>query len=235
LIFKPVLLGLKHRYSLGVTDPALLQPISIVVSILALTISVVTAWLTLFRRGTVRMTRPTAIYFGADGSVDRSPKVYLRTLLYSTAKRGQIVESMFVKLRRGESVQTFNIWVYGEASLARGSGLYVGENGVTCDHHFLLPSDGTQFEFLPGEYRVEVYASLVGLKQPLLLSVTGLSMSEPIAKQIQDSEYGVYFDWGPESGRYHAHVRKKPQPKSLPEFLEAALRDPALASKEVSE
>ena len=129
------------------------------------------------------MTRPTAIYFGADGSVDRSPKVYLRTLLYSTAKRGQIVESMFVKLRRGESVQTFNIWVYGEASLARGSGLYVGENGVTCDHHFLLPSDGTQFEFLPGEYRVEVYASLVGRKQPLLLSVTGLSMSEPIAKQ----------------------------------------------------
>ncbi len=84
LIFKPVLLGLKHRYTLGVTDPALLQPISIVVSILALTISVVTAWLTLFRRGTVRMTRPTAIYFGADGSVDRSPKVYLRTLLYST-------------------------------------------------------------------------------------------------------------------------------------------------------
>ena len=90
--------------------------ISVVVSTLALTISMVTAWLTLFRRGTVRMTRPTAIYFGADGSVDRSPKVYLRTLLYSTAKRGQIVESMFVKLCRGESIQTFNIWVYGEAS-----------------------------------------------------------------------------------------------------------------------
>ena len=107
--------------------------ISVVVSTLALTISMVTAWLTLFRRGTVRMTRPTAIYFGADGSVDPSPKVYLRTLLYSTAKRGQIVESMFVKLRRGESIQTFNIWAYGEASLARGSGLYVGENGVTCD------------------------------------------------------------------------------------------------------
>ena len=66
--------------------------ISVVVSTLALTISMVTAWLTLFRRGTVRMTRPTAIYFGADGSVDSSPKVYLRTLLYSTAKCGQIGE-----------------------------------------------------------------------------------------------------------------------------------------------
>jgi|SRR5271154_7092651 hypothetical protein len=85
--------------------------ISVVVSTLALTISMVTAWLTLFRRGTVRMTRPPAIYFGADGSVDSSPKVYLRTLLHSTARPGQIVERMFVKLRRSESIQTFNIWV----------------------------------------------------------------------------------------------------------------------------
>jgi hypothetical protein len=51
--------------------------------------------------------------------------------------------------------------VYGEDSLARGSGLYVGENGVVCDHHFLLPDDGTKFDFLRGEYKLEVYASLV--------------------------------------------------------------------------
>jgi hypothetical protein len=170
------------------------------------------------------MTRPTTIYFGADGSVDPSPKIYLRTLLYSTAKRGQIVESMFVKLRRGESVQTFNIWVYGEGALARGSGLYVGENGVTCDHHFLLPWDGTRFDFLPGEYKVEIYASLVGLKQPLLICVTRLSLSDAFASQIQDSDYGVYFDWGPESGQYHAHIRKKPHLKSFSEFLETAAR-----------
>jgi len=37
------------------------QIISIVVSILALAISVATAWLTLFRRGTVRMTRPNGV------------------------------------------------------------------------------------------------------------------------------------------------------------------------------
>ena len=40
---------------------------------------------------------------------------------------------------------------------------------VTSFPALMLPADGTQFEFLPGEYRVEVYASLVGRKQPLLL------------------------------------------------------------------
>jgi hypothetical protein len=46
--------------------PASPQVISIVVSILALTISVATAWLD--QRGTVRMTQPTTIYCGADAS-----------------------------------------------------------------------------------------------------------------------------------------------------------------------
>ena len=119
--------------------------------------------------------------------------------------------------------------------MARESGLYVGENGVACNHHFLLPANGTRFDFLPGEYKVEVYASLVAVSQPRLLYVTSLSLSEQIAKQLQDREYGVYFDWGPDSGHYHPHVRKHPNPKSLPEFMEAMLRNPALQSKETSE
>jgi len=95
------------------------------------------------------MTQPTLVFFGPDGA-GGDPKVFLRTLLYSTAKRGQIVENMFVTLRRHESGQTFNIWVYGDGPLARGSGLFVGESGVTCNHHFLLPKDGTDFQWLPG-------------------------------------------------------------------------------------
>jgi hypothetical protein len=158
---------------------------ALAVSTTALAVSTTTAYLTLFRRGTIRMTQPTTIFFGPDGPVSASsPKVYFRTLLYSTAKRGQIVESMFIKLRRGESIQTFNIWVYGEDSLAGGSGLYVGENGVVCNHHFLLPQDGTKFDFLPGEYKLEVYASLVNRPRSLLLAVVGLSVSTQIAGAI---------------------------------------------------
>jgi len=86
------------------------------ISFCALAISFVTAWLTLFRKGKLRMTKPTVIFFGPDGSPSQRSglKVFLRTLLYCTAKRAHIVEGMFVTLRRGESVQTFNIWVYGE-------------------------------------------------------------------------------------------------------------------------
>lgn len=106
------------------------DPISKIIAITALCVSVTTLWLTLLRRGRIRMTQPTTFFFGPDGAKGL-PKVYLRTLLYSTGKRGQIVESMFVKLRRGESVQTFNIWVYGAAS-------WLAEAGFMSDTKALL-------------------------------------------------------------------------------------------------
>lgn len=80
------------------------DPLSITISALALGVSSVTAWLTLFRRGTVKMTQPTVIYFGPDAPRSRNvsppPKVYLRTLLFSTSKRGRVIESMHVTLSR---------------------------------------------------------------------------------------------------------------------------------------
>lgn len=103
--------------------------ISIGISLFALVVSVATAWVTWFRKGELRMTQPTVIFFGPDGSSRpgqrRHLKVFLRTLLYSTSRRGQTVESLHVNLQRGESRQNFSIWVYGDERLARGSGLFV--------------------------------------------------------------------------------------------------------------
>src|SRR5262245_50104703 len=156
------------------------------------------------------MTQPTVVYFGPDGGGGRAMaplKVYLRSLLYTTSKRGRIIQSMYVKLQRGETTQTFNIWVLGEEKLSRGSGLYVGQEGVACNHHFLLPSDGTRYEFLPGHYRLQVYASIVGIRRPVLLGVTELDIADGVAQALRDQDTGLYFDWGPESARYHPHVR----------------------------
>lgn len=187
-----------------------MEIVSLIFSLLALVIAGITAWLTLLKKGEIRMTQPTLIYFGPDGN-EGPPKVFLRTLLYSTSKRGQIIQNMFVKLQRGESKQTFNVWVYGDSSLARGSGLFVGVEGIACNHHFLLPKDGTQFEFLPGDYTVEVYVSLVGQVHTVNAYNITLTLSESHAKLMQSKSSGVYFDWGPDSKRYSAHVDERQQ------------------------
>jgi hypothetical protein len=93
------------------------DPFSITVSVLALAVSSVTAWLTLFRRGTVKMTQPTVIYFGPDTPRSRDetplPKVYFANSAFRDIETGSRRESMHVALSRNETHQNFNIWVYG--------------------------------------------------------------------------------------------------------------------------
>jgi hypothetical protein len=185
--------------------------ISIILSSLALIISGLTFWLTHLRKGSIKMTQPTLIFWGNDGYEKRSPKIYLRTLLYSTSKKGQIVENFYVKIRRGESVQNFNIWVYGNEKLFRGSGLFVGQEGVTFNHHFLLPKDGTDFRFLAGEYSLEVYCNIIGSKNSKCLQNIQLKLSEKEAKELDNYKMGIYFDWGPDSRDYSKFIEEKPQ------------------------
>ena len=82
----------------------------ILIASLALLMSTVTAWLIFYRRGELRMTQPTVIFIGPDRGQGtrgrRLLKVFLRTLLFSTARTGQTVESLHVNLQRGESRRT---------------------------------------------------------------------------------------------------------------------------------
>ncbi len=186
-----------------------MEAVSIVLATLALAVSVVTAWLTLFRRGTLRATQPTMIFFGSEADGIHQ-KVFLRMLLYSTGRRGQLIENMFLKVRHGESVQNLNVWAYGEREqLVRGNGLFVPENGIALNHHF-LPPEGTKVEFLAGEYVVETCASLVGKATSLILNKVVLTVDSQQADSIKAGD-GLFFDWGPDSRRYHPHVMKKPE------------------------
>lgn len=199
------------------------EAIPVAISVLALCVSAVTAWLTLFRRGTVKMTQPTVIFFGLDNPRSRDepplPKVFLRTLLFATSKRGRVVESMHVALSRNETQQNFNIWVYGDERLVRGSGVFVGETGIAANHHFLAPKDGSSFHFIEGRYRMDVYAQLLGNRNRTLLFSQTLEISGEIAAQLAGSDHGLYFDWGPDSSRYLPHVDKRP-PLPNEDFLE---------------
>lgn len=158
------------------------------------------------------MTQPTVIYFGADTSADEPPhvKVFLRTILYATAVRGCIIESMFVRLWRRDTMQSFTVWVYGDGSLSRGSGLFVPAEGITTNHHFLLPHDHGEFAFLPGEYTVQVIASLVGERKPRILkTIEGLTVSPGHAAALARGKQGIYFDWSPDSIGYRSHLRSR--------------------------
>lgn len=188
------------------------QALSLAISIFALAVSALTMWLTLFYRGRLCMTQPSVIFFGPDGGNSKNPKIFLRSLLYSTSKRGFLIETIFAKVKRGETQQNFNIWVYGEDRLARGSGLFVGQEGVVVNHHFLLPKDGANFEFKQGDYCLEIFARIAGLRTPKQLLKLNISISENQQALLSQGEAGIYFDWGPDAGRYQSHVEHRPVP-----------------------
>jgi hypothetical protein len=193
------------------------------IALVALFISAITAWLTLFRRGTIRMTQPTIIFFGPDTPLSADdpalPKVFLRTLLFATSKRGRVIQSMHVALARNETRQNFNIWVHGDHKLMRGSGLFVGETGIATNHHFLAPRDAAGFKFIAGRYRLEVFARILGKKAPTCLFAQELDVSPEIGAALEQHTAGVFFDWGPDASRYTCHVEKRAPLPSLLQFL----------------
>ncbi|MGA9528506.1 MAG: hypothetical protein WBS24_10355 [Terriglobales bacterium] len=178
--------------------------IPLLFSAVSLILSVTVMWLTLLRRGTLGMTQPMLIGFLHEAE---QPKIFFRAMLYATGKRGHIVEALYLKVRQGESAHTFNFWMYGETKeLKIGSGLRVGEDGVSLNHHFLPPKDDSSFAFLAGEYTIEVCARILNRHAPVRLSTVKLSLSADHAAALLDRAMGVLFTWSPDSRVYHGNV-----------------------------
>jgi hypothetical protein len=127
---------------------------------------------------------------------------------------------MYIALSRNETRQNFNIWVYGNEKLARGSGLFVGETGVEANHHFLIPRDGSTFHFTEGRYRMDVFAKLLGDGSQTLLFSQTLEIPRETAAHLEKPGTGLYFDRGPDSSRYLQYVDNRPSPPDPEGFLE---------------
>lgn len=199
-----------------------MQYFTIGISVFALVISGVTLWLTHLRRGALKMTRPTIVYFGIDGIESDRSKVYLRAFLYSTGKRGILLENMFLRLRRGETQQNFNVWHHDDKELERGCGLFVGQEGVAMNHHFVMPSDIKAFDFAAGEYELEIFGKICGKGAALLLSTIRLSVDALEAEQLRKPSQNLFFDWAPDVERYHKDIRSSIQARAVDpmKFLE---------------
>ena len=178
--------------------------IPLFISAVSLVLSVTVAWLTLLRRGNLGMTQPMLIGFLHEAE---QPKIFFRAMLYATGKRGHIVEALYLEVREGEATETFSFWMFGEAKeLKIGSGLRVGEDGVSFNHHFLPPKDASSFAFLAGEYSIEIHAKILNRTTPMLLSTVTLSLSQQLADALRDSTKGVVFTWRPDTQKYHGDV-----------------------------
>ncbi len=156
------------------------------------------------------MTRPTVIFFGPDGGGEKHNKVFIRTLLYSTSDRGQYIQNMFIRLQRGESVQNFNVWVYDDKGLVRGSGLFISKSGIACNHHFLLPKDGNSYSFLQGDYLLQVFIEPVD-ENPKMIFEQKLNVTKEQSDEMKSRTAGTYFDWAPNSQTYFSHVDIRPK------------------------
>jgi hypothetical protein len=186
--------------------------VSLLGTAVALSGTAMTVWLNVIRRGTVKMTRPSQISFGAGGE----PKVHACASLYATAARGVIVESMFARVEDHESKRDFEIWVHGPETLHRASGLRVGREGVAADHHFLLHGDAAQFSLAPGEYTVSFYAELVGHRGTIPLQSVKLTLTEEVVAEAKELGRGVFFDWSPTAKKYLVRAHRPRAPKDKP-------------------
>ena len=185
-----------------------MEYISISIAVTSLVISLGTFWLAFVHRGRLAMTKPTIVFFGYDTVPKPTPKVFLRTLLYSTARRGQVVEGMYARVRHGEDERVFSFWGYGETEkLSAGSGLHVSRGGLAANHHFVLSVHEEDYRFKPGTHEIEVIADVVGRRKPVILSVIKLSVSDELATALQRQE-GVLFE-RMIGGAYEGHARPR--------------------------
>lgn len=185
-----------------------MEMISIPISVMSLAVSVGTFWLAFLRRGRLAMTMPTIVFFGHDLVPKVTPKIFLRTLLYSTAAQGQVVEGMYVKAIRGGTTRTFSFWGYAETEkLSPGSGLFVSRTGLAANHHFVLSVHEDEYEFEAGDFTIVVYARVVGKQKPLKLSTIDITLTPELASELRRHR-GVLFERNL-NGQYEGHARER--------------------------
>jgi hypothetical protein len=177
--------------------------------------SLLLSWMN-FRRGKLQMTKPAFVAFCYDVGKDNQPlpKIFIRALLYSTGRRGHVMENMYIIVRSGKRKQTFNVWGHGDEKLSRGSGLFIGETGVVTNHHFNPPSKSNAWDYLSGDYEIDIFATLPGHHLPLRLHTITVTIDAAIQLPTHP-DAAIWFDWQPDENRYDAHVETRRIPHSL--------------------
>lgn len=181
------------------------------ISVASFGVSIFTLWFTVFRRGAVKSTHPAffAIRYDIVGKTFPQAKIFLRSLLFSTGKRGCVIESLYLRVREGSRDVEFSFWGLGDKDLVRGSGLFVPESGVATNHHFNPTDAETVFTFTPGTYSVELVANVIGRKRPISLWKVDLEVPAGAFNSPIRGDTAVFYSWSPQKRAYVASVEKR--------------------------
>lgn len=185
--------------------------ISPFISVTALLLSLFTLWFSVLRRGDVRSTHPSFIAFKYDFVDEPVPqaKIVMRALLFSSGKRGQVVESLFLRVKEGSRQAEFSYWGYGDKEHVRGSGLFVPENGVVTYHRFNPINASEFFLFSAGRYSLSLVAKLVGRKRLVTLWTDYLDVPENVFDATFDQDTEIHFNWSVEKNLYLHSVKRR--------------------------
>lgn len=185
--------------------------ISSIISIIALSLSLFTLWFTILRRGSVRSTHPSfvAIRYDFVGKKVPQAKIFFRALLFSTGKRGQVVESLFLRVGNGSRQEEFSFWGHGDKDLIRGSGLFIPETGLVTNHHFNPVATDHLFLFSEGLYSLELVAKVVGKESLISLWNVQVEMPAGVFGSNIVQEKAVFYSWSPEQKCYITTIENR--------------------------
>jgi hypothetical protein len=193
--------------------------VELAISILALIVSIATVWITVFHRGTIKMSRPQFFaLIPEDGPFGSWIKFFMRVLLFSTGQRGRVIESMYVTLNQNGNSLPFHYWMYGDTDrLAIGSGVFVGHEGLAANHHFVPVGTVSSNDIVAGTYHAEVHANLLGDRTPTRLFDLKFVLSEDEVSALRTSkDKAIFFTWDKSERVYKSRIDvRKPKGRSF--------------------
>jgi hypothetical protein len=191
-------------------DVSLKDVITSLISVASLLLSGYALWQVQFNHGRLKMTQPTLLCMKREHPTMR-PKIFLRTLLFTTGPKGRVVENMFLKVHQDCGTYTFDFWGHTESGkLTLGSGLFVGSTGIASDHHFKPREGSTDFLFVNGKYLIEVFATVIGRqKSKKLMELTFIVDGQQSAELVQIPERELYLLWNADTQSYDGLVATK--------------------------
>lgn len=129
---------------------------------------------------------------------------------------------MYLKVHHRGGTYPFDYWGHTEGGkLTLGSGLFVGPTGIACDHHF-NPRRGSDFQYLDGGYRIEIFAVPVG-KQPTKLMEVAFTVDDWNAAQLaqiedaaQLEDIALFLVWNTDALGYDQNIEQRPADRFRP-------------------